>query len=85
MTSLVPADCTQETASDLGHAPGAHGPECTGIVIPGVYDGIAVWQCPDGLHNRFADVNERRVANGGEPWFSARAVDAADAWIAANS
>ena len=32
-----------------GHAPGAHGPECVGIVIPGVYDGIAVWQCPDGI------------------------------------
>lgn len=68
-----------------GHAPGAHGPECTGIVLPGVYDGIAVWQRPDGLHNRFAETNERRVANGGDPWFPARAVAAANAWIAANS
>ena len=69
-----------------GHATGAHGPECVGIVIPGVYDGIAVWRCPDGmLRNRFADVNERRVANGGDPWFPDRAVAAADAWIAANS
>ena len=59
--------------------------KCTGIVLPGVYDGIAVWQCPDGLHNRFAETNERRVAHGGDPWFPARAVAAADAWIAANS
>ena len=62
-----------------GHAPGAHGPECIGIVLPGVYDGIAVWQCPDGLHNRFAETS------GGDPWFPARAVAAADAWIATNS
>ena len=33
MTDPVPADCTQKTASDLGHAQGAHGPECTGIVV----------------------------------------------------
>ena len=68
-----------------GRAPGTHGPECIGIAIPGVYDGIAVWQCPDGFRNRFADVNDRRVASGGEPWFPARAVAAADAWIAASS
>ena len=68
-----------------GHAPDEHGPECIGVVIPGVYDGIAVWQCPDGLHNRFSESNEQCVADGDDPWFSARVVAAADAWIEATT
>lgn len=68
-----------------GHTEGAHGPECVGIAIPGVGDAVAVWQCHDGLHNRFAEVNARRVANGGKPWFGHHLVVAADSWIAAQS
>ena len=32
-----------------------HGPDCIGIELRGVYDGVSVWRCPDGWRNAWQD------------------------------